>query len=67
MTTPEKSGTGLTATLWLVIEDRPETYSSVRIQTGQTVIFEGYEIKIMRVDKDSDGFGFVEVEVSEAK
>lgn len=63
---PEETGIGLSAVLWLVIEERSETYSSTQIHAGQVVNFEGYEIKILRIDEDSDGFGFVEVEVTEA-
>lgn len=57
----------LTATLWLVITDRPETYTSFQVQTGQTISFEGYDIKILRIGgSDREGY-FVEIDVSEVE
>jgi hypothetical protein len=58
---------GLTATLWLVITDRPETYTSFQVQSGQTISFEGYDIRILRIAEYDRGAYFVEVEVSEAE
>jgi hypothetical protein len=58
---------GLTATLWLVIADRPETYTSFQVQSGQAISFEGYDIKILRIAEYDRGAYFVEVEVSEAE
>ncbi|MBN2085768.1 MAG: hypothetical protein JW748_11150 [Anaerolineales bacterium] len=58
---------GLTATLWLVITDRPGTYTSFRVQSGQTISFEGYEIKILRIAEYDRGAYYVEVEVSEGE
>jgi hypothetical protein len=59
--------TGLTATLWLVIVYHPETYTSFRVQSGQAISFEGYEIKILRIGEDDQGGYFVEVNVAEAE
>jgi hypothetical protein len=58
---------GLTATLWLMIEGRPETYTSFRVKSGQTVVFEDYEIKVLRIEEDGQGFQYVEVDVTEPK
>ena len=55
----------LTATLWLVIVDRPETYTSFTVQSGKTISFEGYGIKILRIAEYARGAYFVEVEVAE--
>ncbi len=55
------------ATLWLVIVGHPETYTSFRVQSGQTISFKGYEINIIRIAEDDRGAYFVEVEVTEAK
>jgi hypothetical protein len=57
--------TGLTATLWLVIVDHPETYTSLQVNPGQSISFEGFEIKILRIM--GEGWPFVEVEVNEAE
>jgi hypothetical protein len=54
-----------TATLWLVIVKRPETYSSFRVRSGETIAFEGFKIHILRIEKDDRGAYFVEVEVTE--
>ena len=62
-----KEETGLTATLWLVIVDRPETYTSFQVQSGQTISFEGYDIEILRIAEYDRGAYFVDVEVSEAE
>jgi hypothetical protein len=56
-----------TAILWLVIVGRPETYTSCRVRSGETIVFEGFKIKILRIDKDDRGAYFVEIEVTEAK
>lgn len=63
----EKEETELTATLWLVIVYRPETYTSFRVRSGQTISFEGYEIKILRVGKDDQGSYYVDVDVAEVE
>ena len=55
----------LTATLCLVIVDRPETYTSFTVQSGKTISFEGYGIKILRIAEYARGAYFVEVEVAE--
>jgi hypothetical protein len=65
--TSEGEKTELTATLWLVIADRPETYTSFQVQSGQTIPFEGYDIKILRIAEYDRGAYFVEVEVSEVE
>jgi hypothetical protein len=64
LTTDPASGQekyGITATLWLVIVDHPETYTSFQVKSGQIIAFEGYEITILRIDEE--GRHFVEVEV----
>jgi hypothetical protein len=57
--------TGLTVTLWLMIVDHPETYSSFQVKNGQTISFEGYEIKTIRIGEGKQHF--VEVEVNESE
>ncbi len=55
----------LTAVLWLVIVDRPETYASFQVHAGQTISFEGYSVKILRIGgNDREGY-YVEVDVTE--
>jgi hypothetical protein len=66
LTTDPVSGqkdNGITATLWLMVLDHPETYTSFQVKTGQTISFEGYEIKILRMGKE--GWPYVELEVNE--
>ena len=55
------------ATLWLVIVGRPETYTSFQVQSGQTISFEVFEIHVLRIAKDDRGAYFVEVEVTETR
>ncbi|MBN2084508.1 MAG: hypothetical protein JW748_04735 [Anaerolineales bacterium] len=57
--------TGLTVSLWLMIVDHPETYRSFQVKTGQTMSFEGFEIKIIRIGEGKQHF--VEVEVNESE
>jgi hypothetical protein len=57
----------LTATLWLMIVERPDTYTSFSVQSGQIISFEGYKIKVFRIEKDKQDYFFVEVEVTEAE
>jgi len=56
---------GLKATLWLVIVDHPETYTSFEVKTGQMISFEGYEINILRIGEGEQHY--VEVEVHALK
>jgi hypothetical protein len=55
----------LTATLWLLIVDHPETYTSIQVRSGQTTSFEDYQIKILRIGQDDQENYFVELELSE--
>ena len=64
--TPEQKEYGLTAILWLVIVDRPDTYTSFKVQTGRTITFHGYDIKIIRIE-GKDWPELMEVEVSETE
>ena len=58
--------TELTATLWLVIDGRPETYTSFQVRSGQVIIFEGYKIEILRIGENAKGANFIEIDVTEA-
>jgi hypothetical protein len=51
------------ATIWLLIVGQPETYASFQVQSGQSVSFEGYRLKILRIGQDDRGNKFVEIEV----
>ena len=65
--TSDRETKELTAVLWLMIIDRPETYASFQVRTGQTISFEGYDINILRIGgSERDGY-YVEVEVAEVK
>jgi hypothetical protein len=52
-------------TLWLMIVGHPETYASFQAQSDQTITFEGFAIKILRIAKDDRGVYFIEIEVTE--
>ena len=66
LTIPTDEAAQSTSNLWLMIVGKPETYTSIQIQMGQTIIFEGYQIKVLRIASDASGNGFVELDVANA-
>jgi hypothetical protein len=38
---------GQSVGLWLIMEDRPETYKTVRVYLGQILLYEQYKIQIL--------------------
>ena len=43
---------GWTLILWLVIEGHPETYKAIRVYIGQTILFEKYNIHVVKMGHD---------------
>jgi hypothetical protein len=64
--TPEGNKDQWTPTLWLVIVGKPDTATSEQIKTGQTITFEGFTIKVVRIAIDASGKAFVELDVSDS-
>ncbi len=56
--------TGLVANLWISDNFKPQTEISILVYPGQTVIFQGTAIKILRIEMDQPGVPFIEFEIS---
>ena len=54
---PDKTGCpALTATLWLVIVDHPETYTSFQIKPAKRFLLKGMKYKILRIGEGKTAF-----------
>jgi hypothetical protein len=54
----------LSANLWIMIQNHPETTLSIRVLKGQTIFFMECKLQILRVEMDQPGIGFVEFEIT---